>query len=254
MCHEGAKCLVSPETADALDALLRQAIMKASQVIASEALEPKETIAAVKVIAEASKAAADAVAKGNGVPRPAPAAATSPSGEPIYTLNDAVSEVCKFEKETAVLEPWARVITRINRLFQRVETDLEKMRSSDSSDSTRERVASPASESGCRAGVYPPPYGNLDEETTPPFAPISSLQDDTEYPDYDDDSEYDDDESSLEPLGDNTSGTNLSSGLSPVVSAKGEALAKVEVPPTSFFDLPLDADVPRKKPRAKAPT
>jgi hypothetical protein len=236
MCHEGAKCLVSPETADALDALLRLAIEKASMVLFTEALEPKETIAAVKVIAEASKAAADTVAKGNGIPRPVPAAPSLSSGEPIYTLNDAVSEVCKFEKETAALEPWARVITRINRLFQRVENDLEKINQ-------------------CRARTCTAPSENLESKTTPPFAPDSPLQDDVEYADYDeDDSEYDDDESSLEPLSDSTSGTNLSSGLSPVVSAKGEALAKEEVPPTNFFDLPPDADAPPRRPRAKAPT
>jgi hypothetical protein len=229
MCHEGAKCLVSPETADALDALLRQAIMKASQVIASEALEPKETIAAVKTIAEASKAAADAVAKGNGVPRPAPAAPSPLSGEPIYTLNDAVSEVCKFEKETAALEPWARVITRINRLFQRVETDLEKMNQ-------------------CGARTCTAPSGNLENKTTPPSAPISSFQDDTEYPEYDDESEFDVEDSSLEPSAESTSGTNLSSVLSPVASTKGE------VPPTNFFDLSPDVEAAMKKPRAKAPT
>jgi hypothetical protein len=225
MCHEGAKCLVSPETADALDALLRLAIEKASMVLFTEALEPKETIAAVKVIAEASKAAADAVAKGNGVPRPAPAAATSPSCEPIYTLNDAVSEVCKFEKETAALEPWARVITRINRLFQRVENDLEKMNQC--------RLARRSSNEG-GAGTCAPPYGNLENKTTPPSTPISPFQDDTEYPDYDDDSELDEEESSCEHIGDNTSGT--------------------KVPPTSFFDLPPDSNAPPEKSRAKAPT
>jgi hypothetical protein len=131
MCLEGAKGLVSPETAAALDALLQLAIEKASETLMSGDLEPKDTVAAVKIIAEAGKAAAECVAKGNGIMRaPSAASSTAESSalhDPIYTFNDAVTAVCELDPETAYLEPWARVLSRINRLFQRVQKDVEEI-------------------------------------------------------------------------------------------------------------------------------
>ena len=133
MAATGDICLVSPATVAALDALLLLAVQKASEVIASGALEPKDTIAAVKVIAEATKAASEAVSKGNGI---APAPPTHPvsselspaDGPPIYTLNDAVAAVCERDADTKALVPWARVICRIHRLCNMVEDQIAEHR------------------------------------------------------------------------------------------------------------------------------
>ncbi len=132
MTAAGDICLVSPATAAALDALLLLAVQKASEVIASGVLEPKDTIAAVKVIAEATKAASEAVSKGNGIApaRAHPASSdTSPAeGPPIYTLNDAVATVCERDADTKALVPWARVICRIHRLCNMVEEQIAEHR------------------------------------------------------------------------------------------------------------------------------
>ena len=135
MCHEGDICLVSPATVAALDALLLLAVQKASEVIASGALEPKDAVAAVKVIAEATKAASEAVSKGNGITPPAPSPThhassdTSPAnGPPIYTLNDAVAAVCERDADTKALVPWARVICRMHRLCNMVEEQIAEVR------------------------------------------------------------------------------------------------------------------------------
>jgi hypothetical protein len=133
MTATGDICLVSPATVAALDALLLLAVQKASEVIASGALEPKDTVAAVKVIAEATKAASDAVSKGNGIAAPPSAhpasSETSPAdGPPIYTLNDAVAAVCERDADTKALVPWARVICRIHRLCNMVEEQIAEHR------------------------------------------------------------------------------------------------------------------------------
>ena len=135
MTATGDVCLVSPATVAALDALLLLAVQKASEVIASGALEPKDTIAAVKVIAEATKAASEAVSKGNGITPPAPPlshhASSDPSpsdGPPIYTLNDAVAAVCERDADTKALVPWARVICRMHRLCNMVEEQIAEYR------------------------------------------------------------------------------------------------------------------------------
>ena len=133
MCHDGDICLVSPATVAALDALLLLAVQKASEVIASGALEPKDTIAAVKVIAEATKAASEAVSKGNGIAPPpsahhASSDASPANGPPIYTLNDAVAAVCERDADTKALVPWARVICRMHRLCNMVEEQIAEHR------------------------------------------------------------------------------------------------------------------------------
>ncbi len=133
MTTTGDICLVSPATAAALDALLLLAVQKASEVIASGVLEPKDSIAAVKVIAEATKAASEAVSKGNGIapaPRAHPASsdASPANGPPIYTLNDAVAAVCERDADTKALVPWARVICRIHRLCNMVEEQIAEHR------------------------------------------------------------------------------------------------------------------------------
>ncbi len=132
MTATGDICLVSPATVAALDALLLLAVQKASEVISSGALEPKDTVAAVKVIAEATKAASEAVSKGNGIAAP-PAhpdsAEPNPAdGPPIYTLNDAVAAVCERDADTKALVPWARVICRIHRLCNMVEDQIAEHR------------------------------------------------------------------------------------------------------------------------------
>jgi hypothetical protein len=133
MATTGDICLVSPATVAALDALLLLAVQKASEVIASGALEPKDTIAAVKVIAEATKAASEAVSKGNGIAPPPAAHPTfsepNPAdGPPIYTLNDAVAAVCERDADTKALVPWARVICRIHCLCNMVEDQIAEHR------------------------------------------------------------------------------------------------------------------------------
>ena len=134
MTTTGDICLVSPATVAALDALLLLAVQKASEVISSGVLEPKDAIAAVKVIAEATKAASDAVSKGNGIAAPPPSQKSSPSdtspadGPPIYTLNDAVAAVCERDADTKALVPWARVICRIHRLCNMVEDQIAEHR------------------------------------------------------------------------------------------------------------------------------
>ena len=52
--------------------------------------------------------------------------ARQPAAPPILSLEDAVSAVCQADPETAELEPWALLLTRINRLTQRLAADLEE--------------------------------------------------------------------------------------------------------------------------------
>ena len=55
-----------------------------------------------------------------------PAGGLEPAAPPILSLEDAVSAVCQADPETAELEPWALLLTRINRLTQRLAADLEE--------------------------------------------------------------------------------------------------------------------------------
>jgi hypothetical protein len=50
--------------------------------------------------------------------------------EPLRSLEDAVKAVCQYDEETAILEPWALLLTRINKLTQRVAADVEAWKAS----------------------------------------------------------------------------------------------------------------------------
>jgi len=50
--------------------------------------------------------------------------------EPLRSLEDAVKAVCQYDEETAILEPWALLLTRINKLTQRLSTDIEAWKAS----------------------------------------------------------------------------------------------------------------------------
>jgi hypothetical protein len=252
MCDDGAKGLVSAETSAALDALLQLAIEKASETLMSGELEPKDSIAAVKIIAEASKAAAGCVAKGNGILR-APSSTTAGESpalrEPIYTFNDAVTAVCERDPETAYLEPWARVLSRINRLFQRVQKDVEEINSeratSIPSQSTPPRIrrGSPRSPRACRGE---PGLSDREELSGVGWAdqPSSGNLPSTDIPDDQVSSEPDVEEVSVTNLSQTQSGVDLSS----------VALAKEETPPTRLNDSPFKSSSEMSRLRSRAPT
>jgi len=49
---------------------------------------------------------------------------------PIQSLADAVAAVCQYDEETAILEPWAQLLARMNKLTQRVASDIEAWKAS----------------------------------------------------------------------------------------------------------------------------
>ncbi len=49
---------------------------------------------------------------------------------PISSLEDAIVAVCRADEETQALEPWARLLTRIDELCVRIQQDLDDWRES----------------------------------------------------------------------------------------------------------------------------
>lgn len=54
-----------------------------------------------------------------------------PFESPIFSLEDAVSAVCNYDEETQALEPWARLIARIDEMCIHIQRDLDAWRQSD---------------------------------------------------------------------------------------------------------------------------
>jgi hypothetical protein len=55
---------------------------------------------------------------------------TTNNQQPITLLEDAVAAVCHADEETQALEPWARLLTRIDELCVRIQQDLDGWRES----------------------------------------------------------------------------------------------------------------------------
>jgi len=49
---------------------------------------------------------------------------------PIQSLESAVSAVCQYDPETAILEPWERVLIRLNQLTRHLSADIETWKAS----------------------------------------------------------------------------------------------------------------------------
>ncbi len=108
---------------------------------------------------------------GNGGPR---VAALQPESTSIRTLEDAVSVVCMSDEETQILEPWARLVARIQKLCTETQKRLDAAQTGDPPvgrglrappDSENEdspvgaRHAVPSNEGGDDSVVQPRPGG-----------------------------------------------------------------------------------------------
>jgi hypothetical protein len=113
---------------------------------------------------------------------------TTDNQQPLRSLADAVKAVCQYDPETAILEPWALLLTRINKLTQRLSADIEAWKSSCEQQEDRSRelqfaapskprdleVASPAKEGGTGVsgtGACPPQSLNEGCRRDPPVIP-----------------------------------------------------------------------------------
>jgi|GEM_PF-2021010 len=58
----------------------------------------------------------------------------SPGHSPISSLEEAVAAVCSYDEETQALEPWARLVSRIDDLCAHIQRDLDAWRESDEAE------------------------------------------------------------------------------------------------------------------------
>jgi len=136
-----------------LTELLELYLARAKEALAEEQMSSKEAVACAKQVSsmledtQSGKLAqvdtsthwprleftAPAFVGRGPVPRRLASCSEHPGGPqvaalqnpPIQSLADAVSAVCQYDPETAILEPWAQLLARMNKLTQRVAADVE---------------------------------------------------------------------------------------------------------------------------------
>jgi len=139
--------------ASQLTELLELYLARAKEALAEEQMSSKEAVACAKQVSgmledtqSGKLAQVDTTTEwpalelvGRGpVPRRLAFCRDDPGGPqvaalqdpPIQSLADAVSAVCQSDPETALLEPWERVLIRLNQLTRHLSADIETWKAS----------------------------------------------------------------------------------------------------------------------------